>query len=250
MPRTRRARTLATLAVFAVTIADVRARAEASEAPSTDAQIRRVSAGESGDPITETVGEVDRDRQAFALGAEIGVGWAWVSGIPNAGTPFLTLTPTFDVGLSPGGARKPWSAQFFVSVALMPDIVGRKFAASYPDRFTRLGVSLMYRPDSGRFDHQWLSVGWGIASTSTGAYTPAQVAHVDPLTGAFVPASGPSVTSTTLPIRPLLEVGVGLYEMTSTRSRIGIALDVPVEVSSVPGIAAIVSIYGQIGRSN
>lgn len=224
----------------------VAARSARADAPAP----RRVSLGASDEPVVETIGEVERDRQSFAIGAEIGFGWAWVKGIPNAGSPFLALTPTFDVGLSPGGARRPWSAQVFVSISLTPEVIAGSLA-SFPDRFNRLGASLIYRPESGTFDHQWLSFGWGAVSTGSATYIPpTTVANVNGTSNATVLATPGHYVNSSLPVRPLVQIGVGLYEFTSERARIGVALDVPVEVSSAPGFAAIVSLYAQIGRAH
>ncbi len=187
----------------------------------------------------------DRDPQFFALGAHIGGGYLWNNKSIGQGAGHAALT--FAFGLGPNGARVPWTLEPYAAFAITYGAVLEK--GGHPNRFTEIGARIVYRGEQGLLAHRWLSLGGGLVWTSqrpsSGFLSPGRECFNDPdkATAAGLDCSEKQGISPAL----LVDLGVGLQEWTTRRARFGFALRTPLQISSAPGFAAFLTVYGQVG---
>lgn len=173
--------------------------------------------------VIDLTPEQELDPQRFAVGGDAGLGWLTTRG-SGAGQLALDFSLVVAFGLGPGGARVPWTIEGFAAFALTGSTLGVR--AGHPDRFTELGARVVHRFAEGPLRGRWASIGAGLAFSSWGD---PKGAH-----GQITPGA-------------LVDLGIGVQEWVSRKSRAGLALRIPVELSAHPGIGAIVVFYAQIG---
>lgn len=188
--------------------------------------------------------EAERDPQFFALGAHLGGGF--LANTRGGGQSALHSAITFDFGLGPGGKRVPWTLEPWAAFAITYGVLFEK--GGHPNRFTEIGVRVVYRFEQGFFANRWLSLGAGAVWTSrrpSSGFLGDKRCFVneDAATAAGYDCSVKQGISPGL----LVDIGVGLHEFTTRRIRWGFALRTPIQISSTPGFAAFATIYAQVG---
>lgn len=190
----------------------------------------------------------DRDPQFFALGAHIGGGY--LNNVASgSGQGAAHSSVVFNFGLGPNGARVPWTLEPFLGFSIAYGVLAEK--GGHPNRFTEIGTRLVYRGETGLLSQRWLAFGLGLVWTSrtasSGFRDPSRLCFSDPDAGS---AAGLDCSHNT-GINPalLVDLGVGLHEWTVRRARWGIALRTPLQISHTPGLAVLLSFYGQVGTA-
>ncbi len=189
------------------------------------------------------------DPQAFALGAQLGVGVLAVSG----GGPLQATTDAAFVGewgLGPQGKRVPWTVEPWLAFAMPINQLADK--GGYPSRFTEFGARLVYRWDErGWLPNHWIGVGlgavWSNTRPTSGFFDPKRRCYRD-LTSAVAAGLDCSSLGNIAP-GLLVDLSVGLLETTIRRARWGFGLRVPVQLSSHPGFGVLGFFYAQVGAA-
>jgi hypothetical protein len=189
----------------------------------------------------------ERDTQAFAMGAQVGA--AYLYNRNSAGAAGVDIALIADIGLGPGGARVPWTLEPFLGFAITYNALAQK--RGHPNRFTEIGARVVYRFDHGLLEGRWASVGAGLVWTSTrpssGYSDPSNACREESDRAATLGLDCSSDGS----ISPggLLDLGFGLKEWTIRRARWGFGARVPIQLSAMPGFAAIGFFYAQVGTA-
>jgi hypothetical protein len=193
--------------------------------PSSSAHPLRKHRPDATEIEVVTIGEdTPPDRQRRAFGIALGGAWMTNKGSNGAGSANLALS--FSFGLGPGGARVPLTLEPYLGYAVT---YGTGFGTGvHPNRFTELGIKLVWRfsDELGPRWFAWLSTGGGAVWTSTRPNPDRPKGNIAP--GAVV------------------DLGVGVYEWTGRRSRLGVAVRSPIQLSSNPGFAVMGLLYAQL----
>jgi hypothetical protein len=222
------------------------ASASASETPPPPKSLRKVRPEPTVVEMVNLGG--DRDPQGFAMGVQFGPSLLYTRGSAPQFAVDTALVGEF--GLGPGGNRVPWTLEPFLAFAVPYNVVAEN--GGHPNRFTEIGVRIVYRFDGGVLDGRWLSLGGGVVWTSrrpsSGFFDPSGACRRDNLAQANALGLDCSHDDNISP-GALVDVGVGVIEWKVRRARWGIGARVPVQISSTPGFGAIGFFYAQVGAA-